>query len=134
MCALKGDEVPEDTTTIPATNGTNTPRYLPGFGQLDRRTVAARHFRDIADSIVEDLGGEVSTAELELIRRVSGLSVLCSKYESAIMAGEVLSADDHSAYVGALNAQGRALCRLGLRRRSRDVSPSLDMIRRGGVA
>ncbi len=120
--------MPEDATTIPATNGTDPPRYLPGFGQLDRRTVAARHFRDIADDLVSDLGGPpaVSTAELELVKRIAGLSVLAAGYEARIVAGETLSAEQHGAYVGALNAQGRALCRLGLRRRSRDITPDLQ--------
>ena len=80
---------------------------------------------ELAEFAKADLGGasEISTAELELIKRCAGLSVLAAWYEARIIAGETLSAEQHGAYLGCLNAQGRGLCRLGLRRRTRDVNP-----------
>jgi len=50
--------MPADTSTVQAINGVEMPRYLPGVGEpLDRRTQAARHFRDIADSLFKELTG-----------------------------------------------------------------------------
>jgi hypothetical protein len=94
---------------------------------VDQRTATAKRYRALAADLLSDLGGssECSTNELELIRRISALGVLCSQVETRIVRGESLSETEHANYIAALNAQGRASARLGLRRRAKPV-PSLS--------
>ena len=113
---------------MPPENGTDTApsrlTYLPLVGAVDGRTKPALAFKNAVADFVEDLGGEqaISRAELELVRRCAGLAVLAAQHEAAIVAGGAL---DIEAYIAIVNAQGRALSRLGLRRRQRDVTPTL---------
>jgi len=94
---------------------------------VDQRTAPAKHYKSIAADLLSDLGGsgECSTGEVELIRRISALGVLCSQVESKIVKGEALSDAEHANYIAALNAQSRCLARVGLRRRQRDVTPTV---------
>ncbi len=71
---------------------------------------------------MSDLGGDaaVSRAELELIRRAAGLSVLAAQMEADIVGGENV---DVERYTATINAQRRVLTTLGLKRRARDVTP-----------
>ena len=113
---------------MPPENGTDTApsrlTYLPLVGEVDGRTKPALAFKAAVADFVEDLGGQqaVSRAELEMVRRCAGLAVLAAQHEAAIVAGEKVDAES---YIAIANAQGRALSRLGLRRRQRNITPSL---------
>ncbi len=113
---------------MPPENGTDTApsrlTYLPLVGAVDGRTKPALAFKNAVADFVADLGGEqaISRAELELVRRCAGLAVLAAQHEAAIVAGEKVDAES---YIAIANAQGRALTRLGLRRRQRNITPSL---------
>jgi len=57
---------------------------IPGLGLIDGRTRQARMYGQAVSDVVSDLGGEenISRAELEIIRRAAGLSVLAAMAES----------------------------------------------------
>ena len=118
---------PARTTTeaVPTNNRsavTNGARHFltPGGEQ----SVSGRRSRDIYDAITEDLGGveHLSEAERQLARRCAQLAIEAEIMEDVRATGGAL---DIEAYIAIVNAQGRALSRLGLRRRQRDVTPSL---------
>ncbi len=95
---------------------------LPILGLIDGRTRPALAFKTAVGDFVSDLGGDaaVSRAELELIRRAAGLSVLAAQMEADIVGGENV---DVERYTATINAQRRVLTTLGLKRRARDVTP-----------
>lgn len=74
--------------------------------------------------MIADLGGEaeVTRAELELVRRAAGLSVLAAIAESRLLAGDDI---DIGSLVSVGNAQRRILATLGLQRRAVDTTPDL---------
>ena len=92
---------------------------------IDGRTVPARVFRDTLGEIVSDLGGrdQISEGEYQLARRAAALSVKCLIAESGQAAGHRLDLDT---FIPAVNALNRTLGNLGLKRRARDVTPSLS--------
>jgi len=95
---------------------------LPILGLMDGRTRPALAFKTAVGDFVSDLGGDaaVSRAELELIRRAAGLSVLAAQIEAEIVNGDKVAIDR---YTATINAQRRLLVTLGLKRRARDVTP-----------
>ena len=98
---------------------------IPGMsGMVDGRTREAKVYAQAVADICADLGGEdhVTRAELELVRRAAGLSVLASMAEARLLAGEEV---DISQLTAIGNAQRRLLATLGLGRRAKDVTPSL---------
>ncbi len=90
--------------------------------QLDKRTNAAKLFTKLVDNITADLGGagELSTIELALIEAFVGATVQCEHFNAQIALGKSVNFDMHSQCIGAMC---RVASRLGLSRRSRDVSP-----------
>ena len=103
---------------------TNKPGRMPS---LDGRTLVARRVRDVLEEHVADLGGfdYLSTAELSLVRRAAVLTaqleVLEGKNEAGVMSAKTL--DLYCRCTGHLN---RVLALLGLERRQRDVTPTLE--------
>ena len=95
--------------------------FLPG---VDGRSALARRFRDIAASLVSDLGGpsHLSEAQMQLIRRCATMSANCELLEAKAASGEEIDLELHGKLTDRL---GRALQRLGLRRVARDVTPNL---------
>ena len=104
--------------------GQHCTAFIPGFGHVDGRTRPAKAYEATVAALVADLGGEdvISRAELEIVRRAAGLGVLAQQIEAAIVSGDKV---EPTQYQSVANAQGRLLARLGLRRRQRDVTPSL---------
>ncbi len=98
---------------------------LPILGLIDGRTRPALAFKAAVADLISNLGGDtvVSRAELELIRRAAGLSVLSAQLEAEIVGGEDVNVER---YVTVINAQRRVLVTLGLKRRARDVTPPLE--------
>ena len=111
-------------------------KTLPVIGEVDGRTGVALVFRLAVEDIGEDLGGldRLSRGELELARRAAGLGVMAGLIEADLCNDHEITEEQAARYVSLSNAQGRIFARLGLRRVSRDITPSLDMIRRGEVA
>lgn len=117
--------MPQQMTGKTTTKGQRTGLDVPGLGLVDGRSREAKLYGAAVGDIVSDLGGEseVSRAELELVRRAAGLSVLAALAESRLLAGDDL---DVSELVSIGNAQRRLLATLGLQRRAVDTTPDLQ--------
>ena len=92
----------------------------------DGRSATARRFKDLVGDIAADLGGmaEVSTAEMQMIRRAALLSAECEKQEALAVQEDVEF--DCDTYIVKTNALRRVFETIGLKRVPRDVSPTLD--------
>lgn len=117
--------MPQQMTGKTTTKGQRTGLDVPGLGLVDGRSREARLYGQAVADVVSDLGGDdnVSRAEMELVRRAAGLSVLAALAESKLLAGENM---DISELVSVGNAQRRILATLGLQRRAVDTTPSLQ--------
>ncbi len=93
---------------------------------VDGRTLAARRYRDLFNSFVSDTGGMgvASEAQLQLARRCAAMCCQAELMEAEFIAGVDMDLDGYLRLVGTLS---RALSRLGVERRPRDVDDlSLD--------
>jgi hypothetical protein len=100
----------------------NGSKLLP---MTDGRSVTARRFKDLVEDIAADLGGRamLSEGERQLVRRAALLSAECERHEALSARGE--AGFDIELYVVMTNALRRVLETVGLRRVSRDVTPTL---------
>jgi hypothetical protein len=101
---------------------TNHVDLLPG---VDGRSVGARRYRDLVLEIVADQGGleHCASARLQLIRRFAAASVLAEKLEAEIAAGQQI---DIAAHAQLCSSLVRIAQRIGINRRLRNVTPSLQ--------
>lgn len=106
----------------------NTSFALAG---VDGRSLMARRFREIVTSIGSDLGGDLTEAQRHLIARAATLAIWCEEREGELGEGKDF---DASQYATIANALRRLLCDLGLERRMRDVTPTLDQYLAGKAA
>ncbi len=101
---------------------TNGSQVLLG-GTLRKRT--AKRFRDILSAIVSDLGGVdiLTEGKKQLARRAALMSVQCEELETLALAqGQPIDLDQY----GQLSDRiGRCFQRLGLKRVSRNITPSI---------
>jgi hypothetical protein len=89
-------------------------------------TAWARRFRDVLAEIISDLGGHdggLSEGQRQLARRCATIAIACERMEGEAAAGNPIDLDVYGTLTDRL---GRAFGRLGLRRRARDVTPSLE--------
>src|SRR5437660_12846948 len=91
----------------------------------DGRNATARRFKDLVGDIAADLGGldRLSEGQRQLIRRAAMLSAECERQEALSARGE--AEFDIDAYGMICDRLGRLFGRLGLERKSRDVTPDL---------
>jgi hypothetical protein len=105
-------------------NGGLLPRIVDGRSPWVRRVKDA-----IADHL-SDLGGEehASVAERSLVRRAAVLTAELERLEVrfALAGADEVRADDLELYQRGTNTLRRALESLGLRRRPKDITPTLD--------
>lgn len=115
----------EQSTQTATTKGRRCTVDIPALGLVDGRTREARLYGQAVADVISDLGGEdhVSRAELELVRRAAGLSVLAALAESRLLTGEAIEVSE---LVSVGNAQRRILATLGLQRRPIDTTPDLQ--------
>jgi hypothetical protein len=92
---------------------------------VDGRSAIARRYRDLVAEHSSDLGGTgvLSEAQRQMIRRAASLACWCEAIESKLADGEDI---DIGPYTTATNALRRVLVDLGLERRAKDITPSLD--------
>ena len=98
---------------------------LPG---VDGRSLWARRLRDLIENHTADLGGEdrISEAERSIVRRAATLTVELERLEAKFaLAGEAAAAD-LDLYQRTAGNLRRLLEAVGLERRQRDVTPTLD--------
>jgi hypothetical protein len=101
---------------------------------VDHRTAWMRRLSDLISEHVADLGGVANTSQSErvLVRRCAMLCLQCEMMEKrwAENGGEA-SPRQLRIYQTTSNSLHRILAGLGLKRRSRDVTPSLSDYLRG---
>lgn len=84
----------------------------------------ARRFRDVFAEIVSDLGGsdDLSEGQRQLARRAATISLACERLEARAVTGEEIDLETYGQLTDRL---GRAFGRLGLKRVTTDVTPTL---------
>jgi hypothetical protein len=92
---------------------------------LDLRTAAAQTAHALIAALVNDLGGadRLSAGELQLVTRAALTGAIVADFEARWVAGQQVALAD---YLAAVNVQRRVLATLGLQRRPRDTTPTLD--------
>ena len=98
--------------------------------ELDGRTHAAQHAKELVSRLVVDLGGsqQVTVGRHELIKRAAVLGALIEDCEVRWLRKEPVEINE---YLAAINAQRRVLVTIGLERRARDVTSLGDILRNG---
>jgi hypothetical protein len=102
--------------------------------RLDGRTNAAKVFDRLVVDIEADLGGrdQLSTIERALVEAFAGACVTLHHLNTKLALGEEIDLGQHAQ---AVSAMVRIASRLGLQRRTRDVTPDpLDYARQRGEA
>jgi len=109
---------------------TNHKDLLPG---LDGRSATARRFRDLVNAFVADMGGldRCSEIKLGLVRRLAATTVQAEMLEARMVNGEAI---DIAILCTLASTTVRLSQRLGLERRTRDVTPSLNQYLAGRTA
>jgi hypothetical protein len=89
---------------------------------VDGRSMVARRYRDISNSIFTDQGGieRCSEARQQLIRRFAASSVIAEQMEAELANGKPINIAEHSLLSSTLT---RLATRIGIDRRSRDITP-----------
>ncbi|MER9816489.1 hypothetical protein [Mesorhizobium sp. M0129] len=98
-------------------NGTD---LLPG---VDGRSPMLRRWRELVAQFVSDMGGDPPETKRTIAKRASALIVWCESAESKMANGEDL---DITAYTTAANSLRRHLVDIGLERKARDITPTLE--------
>jgi hypothetical protein len=93
--------------------------------QLDGRTSAAKLFDRLVADIEADLGGrdQLSTIERVLIEGFAGAALTLHHLNTLLALGKEIDLSQHAQ---AVSAMVRVASRLGVSRRAKDISPSLD--------
>ena len=99
------------------------------LADTDGRLVAARRFRTGLAQIISDLGGDPSTGQRMLARRIAMLDTAAEQIEAQAISGARF---EHETYCSVVNTLNRLLAAIGLERRQRDVTtnPTFADIRR----
>jgi hypothetical protein len=100
------------------------------FLDVDERGPIARRFREVLAQIIADIGGveNVTEAQTAIARRAVTLIIWCESIEAELAAGKALDVGEYST---AANSLRRLLADLGLERRARDVTPTLQQYLEG---
>ena len=95
----------------------------------ERRIVRFHTFEDAHGAgvrfgaVCRDMGGDVSTAELQIIRSACGLAILREALDARILKDEPI---DIAVYATITNALRRQFETIGLKRVAHDVTPTLE--------
>jgi hypothetical protein len=100
---------------------------LSSFDQLDLRFGAAQAAMRFRDDLASDLGGldRLTAGERALVDHAAILNAILAHLGVRYLHGHEI---DMPSYMGTGNAMRRVLETLGLQRRSRDVTPTLEEI------
>ena len=130
MTPDRGLAVVEDTPEVRRRKGrsrvTNHKDLLPG---IKGSTKAARRFRDLVNSFLQDMGGadQCSDIKIGLLRRLAAVTVQAEVLEAKMINGEAV---DIGTLCTLASTTVRLSQRLGIERVPREVGPSLvDAIR-----
>jgi hypothetical protein len=90
---------------------------------VDMRTQGGRRYKELCADLVHHLAGDPTAPQLAIIRRAAALAVWCEGQEAAQASGGDF---DVQAFTTAANSLRRLLTDLGLERRMRDATPTLE--------
>jgi hypothetical protein len=98
---------------------------LLSLADLDGRTLAARTTKRLIGELESDLGGgdRLTAGERVLAHRAAAATAMAEDLEARWLTGQPV---DIGMYATLVNAAARLLRTLGLQRRPRDVTPSLQ--------
>jgi hypothetical protein len=123
-------EIAENRTQLGRRSRTNRAKITNGTAlfnpaTVDGRSQPARRFHDVLHQILADLGGadRLSEGQRQLCRRAATMSLTCELMEAEAVAGRAFDVDCFGQLTDRL---GRCFQRLGLERKTRDVTPSLQ--------
>ena len=125
---MRGSKKTKGRSTI--TNGTRLIPKTKGANIVDGRSSHMRRFRDVFAMHIADLGGHdaISEAERSIARRAATLTVILERLEFDFASDDQSSpsASKITQYQQLANTLKRLLESLGLKRRSKDITPSLS--------
>jgi hypothetical protein len=100
---------------------------LLSFHGVDKRSTAYLETKRLITAIEADLGGveALSAAERQLVQHAAVTGAMITDMEVRYLAGQAIDTSEYGFLVG---VQHRLFSLIGLRRRPRDVSPSLDQV------
>ncbi|WP_291179612.1 hypothetical protein [Hyphomicrobium sp.] len=101
------------------------------LSNVDGRSTAMRRYKEVLAQLVSDAGGDPSEAVMLIMRRAATIAVWCEQAEVAMANGGTL---DIAEFTTATNALRRLLIDIGLERRPKDVTPTLDQYLRAKAA
>jgi hypothetical protein len=97
--------------------------------EIDQRGPLVRRLRDLINDHASDLGGmdNISSSERALVHRASMIVLLTETIETKfILSNLKIKPYELADYVKTVGALRRVLATLGLQRRSRDITPTVD--------
>ncbi|MBB3288757.1 MULTISPECIES: hypothetical protein [unclassified Rhizobium] len=90
---------------------------------VDGRSVLMRRVREILAQLTVDMGGDPSEAKMIIARRATTIAVWCEAQEALLANGNEF---DISEFTTATNALRRLLADIGLERKAKDITPTLE--------
>lgn len=90
-----------------------------GDRRVDGRTLEARRFKALASDLAMQLGRTVAPSERVLLMAAATLAMLCEQDTARLLANETI---DQENYRRNLQALGQQLIKLGLAKKSRDIT------------
>jgi hypothetical protein len=90
-----------------------------GDRRVDGRTLEARRFKALAGDLALQLGRGASASERTLLMAAATLAMLCEQDTVRLLAGEAI---DQANYRQNVQALGQQLIKLGLAKKSRDMT------------
>lgn len=87
--------------------------------KIDGRTLEAKRFRAIGTDLTEQLGRNPTASERLLLMNAATLAMLCEQATADLLEGKPVDHENHRRNVALL---GQLLIKLGLAKKSRDVS------------
>jgi hypothetical protein len=96
--------------------------------EVDGRSIYARRYRDLVALHTNDLGGiaNISAAEQAIVRRAATIIINIERLELKFAQAEDVAASDLDLHQRMSNTLKRLLESLGLKRRAKDITPSLQ--------
>ncbi|TPL75115.1 hypothetical protein [Mesorhizobium sp. B2-3-15] len=127
----EADQIEAESSTVTAPKGAKA--RLRTLDDLDRRTKAAQATFELRDQLASDLGGmeQLSAMEREIVDGAALLGAMIKDAGATYLSGDPV---DLGEFMALTNAQRRLLADVGLQRRARDVTPTLQDIIAGRAA
>ena len=121
MTEMAGESVPE---AAPKQAGKTR---LLTFTDLDRRTRAAQHAREVRNAIVADLGGEDRLSTLELLQAENATvdAAVLRDMQCRWLKGEPVPVSEMATIENTFN---RTAAAVGTKRRTRDITPLREQL------